>query len=538
MGRKMDEINKKDRIYLAIGSFLLIFGLCICFMNGAGAAKAAPSLSNMTTVVQNGYKAVTKYSGNVVKNAAESTLQQQATNAVINPSGTFTLDNAANVVQNTVDAYVPYKSGDTWNLGPVTNIYNNSMQTHYDRSSLNLLNNSSANYNTMSAFIPGGNKVVGNVGLASNITQAVMDDSRVQNYANTNKDSVGFHAALDVPDALTDSANRAAYDGASIVDKTFSTYRPDSYFGNDKNPIQGIGEMGYDISTLPAKTAINTGNNVKNAIDNINDAIARESEVGTDPNSEDFMQTSRFSRFVHAKDWDDIWAAINPFSDPRKKKNLDASNKTKRSNADISKKPNIYLYGEEGLEVTVRFGDVSRLTAADPDYPKDGWNVILSGNGRLFVQDSTEFALSGQYGLGGDKAAPDGTLGYLFYESVADSALFQYNEAWEVKTTDRKAALYGILSAYGFNETECLDFADFWVEYLDKDTEYLFYPQLTEAVNVQMPLVVKPVPEHVFRLWFAVKEADEGLSYTTPVITEKASHEGYALTEWGIVFTD
>ena len=146
--------------------------------------------------------------------------------------------------------------------------------------------------------------------------------------------------------------------------------------------------------------------------------------------------------------------------------------------------------------------------------------------------------MSGSYGLGGDKPATDGTLGYLFYESVADSALFQYNEAWEVKTADRRATLYSILAAYGFNEAECSDFADFWAEYLDKDTEYLFYPQLTDAVNIQMPLVVTPVPEHIFRLWFAVKKADDSLSHTTPEVTEKAVHEGYSLTEWGIVFTD
>ena len=296
--------------------------------------------------------------------------------------------------------------------------------------------------------------------------------------------------------------------------------------------------MGYDISTLPAKTVINTGNNIKNGIDDINDAIARESEVGTDPNSEDFMLTSRFSRFVNAKDWDDIWAAINPFSDPRKKKNLDASNKTKRSNADISKKPNIYLYGEEGLEVTVAFGELSKLTAADPDYPKDGWNVVLSGNGRLFIQEAKEFALSGIYGLGGDKAASDGSLGYLFYESIANTRVFQYDSAWKVGNTDRYAVLYDILAAYGFNEAECADFAGFWAEYLDKDTEYLFYPQLTEAVNGQMPLVVTPVPEHVFRLWFAVRTADENTVFETPVITEKAVHDGYSLTEWGIVFAD
>ncbi|MBO7402095.1 MAG: hypothetical protein J6U10_03790, partial [Lachnospiraceae bacterium] len=376
----MDEINKKDRICLAFGLFLTVFGLCLCLFNGAKAAKAGPSLTSVVNVVKGGYKAVANsYSGKVVNNIVQGTLQQEGTKAVINPSETFTADHAVDASLNTLTTFSPSVSNDGISLGPLTNIYNNSMQTHYDRSSLNLLNNSSANFNTMSAFVPGEGKVAGNIGLASNITQAVMDDSRVQNYVNTNSDSVGFHAALDVPDAVVDSANQAAYDGASIVEKTFSTYRPDSYFGNGKNPIQGINEMGYDVGTLPIKTAINTGNNIKNGIDNINDAIARESEVGTDPNSEDFMLTSRFSRFVNAKDWDDIWAAINPFSDPRKKKNLDASNKTKRSNADISKKPNIYLYGEEGLEVTVEFGELSKLTAADPDYPKDGWNVVLSG---------------------------------------------------------------------------------------------------------------------------------------------------------------
>ena len=205
-----------------------------------------------------------------------------------------------------------------------------------------------------------------------------------------------------------------------------------------------------------------------------------------------------------------------------------------------SKKPNIYLYGEAGQEVRVAFAAPERLTAAAPDYPSCGWNVVLNGAGRLTVADaaaSDDFSLTGRYGLGGDVAAADGTLGYLFYESETDGGAFRYEQAWTIEAQGRREALYDLLTAYGFNEAEATDFADFWDGFLHSDADYLFYPQTTELVDAQMPLRVTPQPEHVFRLWFVVQEYEPGATRpAVPRIAEMAVHDGYALTEWGVVF--
>lgn len=179
-------------------------------------------------------------------------------------------------------------------------------------------------------------------------------------------------------------------------------------------------------------------------------------------------------------------------------------------------KPNIYIYANTPTPVTVTFADPYLLRTVDPVY--DGsWQVVAEGDGTLTQEDGS-------------------TLGYLFYESETQAHYFQTKTGYLIDSDERSARYEEILSSYGFNETEIADFTDFWVDKLPEGVDYMMYPQGTETVDMAMPIVVSPEPEHMTRIWFAF-EAYDGQEYTEPV-PEEITHDGYSVIEWGGVILD
>ena len=175
-------------------------------------------------------------------------------------------------------------------------------------------------------------------------------------------------------------------------------------------------------------------------------------------------------------------------------------------------KPNIYIYNALGKDIYVKMVKPELLTKTIPDY-SGGWNVKATGNdSRLLGEDGEEY-------------------GYLFYESKTNRSLFQEKEGFSITRGNRASIFENILKEYGFNETEIADFVEFWDEKLDKDKDYVMYPQYTEAVDIAMPVKITPYPEGIVRMWFAFVE-DTGQEYESPEIAP-FSHEGYCVIEWG-----
>ncbi len=177
-------------------------------------------------------------------------------------------------------------------------------------------------------------------------------------------------------------------------------------------------------------------------------------------------------------------------------------------------KPNLYLYGEAGTTMKLLFSSPMLLTRTIPEYT-DGWAVELAEDGSLTVDG-------------------EGGYPYLFYESVTLPGIFQTKEGFFVEAADRRARLEEILSGYGLNRQEIQDFVEFWDGFLDKDTDYVMYPQTTETVDGAMPLeILGTRPDHYFRLWFCFRARKEGLAVPALPHIVPASHEGTALVEWG-----
>ncbi len=179
-------------------------------------------------------------------------------------------------------------------------------------------------------------------------------------------------------------------------------------------------------------------------------------------------------------------------------------------------KPNIYIYANAPVEVTLVFDAPYLLTRVIPDY-EGGWNVTAEGNGTLTLADGS-------------------TLEYLFYESETQAFYFQTEEGFYIPAENRAQAYEEILSDYGFNDQEIADFVDFWVEKLPSGVDYIMYPQNTETVDRAMPLEIDPAPKHLERLWFAF-EAYHGQNYTE-ADAERFVRDGYTVIEWGGVILD
>ena len=179
-------------------------------------------------------------------------------------------------------------------------------------------------------------------------------------------------------------------------------------------------------------------------------------------------------------------------------------------------KPNIYLYPEDEIPVTVIFGLPALLVDTLPRYTSQ-WQVTAAPNGQLTDSDGKNY-------------------GFLFYESETDPALFNYREGWILSANDRERQLRQIMGQFGFNAAETRDFIDFWISKLVPGTDYCLYPQPTEIVDCAMPLIVSPEPDSIFRLWFAFVPCT-GQTPHQPEITP-IIRDGFSLVEWGGFIVD
>jgi len=179
----------------------------------------------------------------------------------------------------------------------------------------------------------------------------------------------------------------------------------------------------------------------------------------------------------------------------------------------ISGKPNIYLYSDHDLTARVRLAPEYAITISDPVYrPGKGWRAEIR-NGSL-----------------------NGAGDFLFYEAVVPDSVWQKERGYVIRAAYREQDMASMLGQYGFNEKETVEFIDYWANHLVEDMDFVFYPQETEAVNRDMPLTIRPKPDHVMRIWYY---AEPLVSAPEPVTSpERIVREGFYIVEWGVIITN
>jgi hypothetical protein len=168
--------------------------------------------------------------------------------------------------------------------------------------------------------------------------------------------------------------------------------------------------------------------------------------------------------------------------------------------------PNVYLYPEEPTMVRVSVESPRSITQSDPPYDQ-GWEVLAEPDGRL--------------------TGPFGERDFLFYELISPLSRLQRTEGFCVEGPLALVSMEALMEEAGFLPDEIADFSAFW------DAEFQSASVLTIYPQVDLPgLRIRPRPDHLLRLWFAVRQ---GCQVVDEPEIPRVERTGFHAAEWGVV---
>jgi len=171
------------------------------------------------------------------------------------------------------------------------------------------------------------------------------------------------------------------------------------------------------------------------------------------------------------------------------------------------KKPAIYLYPENTLNVKVNVTVNGTLTSSEPLY-SNGWDVTATPEGII-----------------------DGKYDYLFYE--ADLYTMELpDEGWIVEYSELEKWFDDYLPKLGLNGKETEQFKEYWLKDLKEANYYDIRLLGNNFLEDNMKLTIIPEPQTIIRVNFYFKPLDEKIVIKEPVITEK-ERKGFTVVEWG-----
>lgn len=171
------------------------------------------------------------------------------------------------------------------------------------------------------------------------------------------------------------------------------------------------------------------------------------------------------------------------------------------------KKPAVYLYPTEQMNVSVKVNVNGKLTYTDPEY-NTGWNVNAMPSGMI-----------------------DNKYDYLFYEADLNKVELP-NEGWVVEYGKLKEWFEEYLPKLGLNKKETEQFEEYWLAKLRKAKYYDIRILDNKFLSENMDLVIEPKPESLLRLNFFFKPLSSRKELKTPTIKE-FTRKGFTVVEWG-----
>ena len=171
------------------------------------------------------------------------------------------------------------------------------------------------------------------------------------------------------------------------------------------------------------------------------------------------------------------------------------------------KKPAVYLYPTETMNISVKVNVNGKLTYTDPDY-NTGWNVNATPEGII-----------------------DNKYDYLFYE--ADLKKIELpNEGWVVEYGNLKTWFDEYLPKLGLNKKEKEQFEEYWMAKLRKANYYDIRILDNKFLSENMELLIEPKPKTLLRLNFFFMPLSSMIELNAPEIKE-VTRKGFTVIEWG-----
>ena len=178
----------------------------------------------------------------------------------------------------------------------------------------------------------------------------------------------------------------------------------------------------------------------------------------------------------------------------------------------VEKKPVIYLYPEETMDISVHLNlKNSKFTTIYPKFNDENtWNVRAKPNGDILMNG---------------KIYP-----YLFWEAESYNAQ-NTNEGFIVSEDNAEEFLEEKLNILGLNEKEKTDFITFWLPVLLKNKLSLCSFQI-EKFFENMELNITPKPDSIIRIFLTIKKLDTPINVKEQKLVS-VERKGYTVVEWG-----
>ena len=176
------------------------------------------------------------------------------------------------------------------------------------------------------------------------------------------------------------------------------------------------------------------------------------------------------------------------------------------------RKPIIYFYPEEEMDLSVTFVNEEMLTTTYPKYD-GGWNIHLKEDGTFTVPGSDRE----YYGL--------------YYESVPNYEC-TFETGFYVTGENAASFLEEKMDYMGFNNRETDEFIMYWLPILERNEQSLVYFEKTLERNEESPLIFSTAPDTLIRTCIHIKKVNAPVEMVPQELTQ-VERSGFTVTEWG-----
>ena len=175
------------------------------------------------------------------------------------------------------------------------------------------------------------------------------------------------------------------------------------------------------------------------------------------------------------------------------------------------KKPILYLYPEEDIDVKINFSNEGILKTTYPKY-NDGWEVHVKSDSSITDENGR-----GYYALYWDEE----------YDSKVD-----FSTGFYVKSEDSVKFLEEKLNEIGLTEREANEFIMYWLPKMEENGNNLVHFEFTKDREKMNKINIDPKPDSMLRIGIIIKKVDKKVKIKEQKI-EHFDRVGFSVVEWG-----
>ena len=176
------------------------------------------------------------------------------------------------------------------------------------------------------------------------------------------------------------------------------------------------------------------------------------------------------------------------------------------------KKPIIYIYPEEDMNVSISVSNPENFTTTYPKY-ENGWEVKALTDGTLIDKNGKSYYA-------------------LYWEGKQKNISKVKEDGFVIKGEDTAEFLEEKLEILGLNYKEKNEFIMYWLPKMENNKYNYIRFETMEEIDSYMPLEISPKPNSVIRILMNFKALDKKIKVKEQELTTP-ERTGYTVVEWG-----